>query len=256
MTTASIEKVKYKASIRIALLLYSGYLMIFFSTWYMNGIEYTNIGKNAETTKLWYALPTLFGCVFLAIALTFLGWWRIVFFDTSKATPKWLWILPITIMLIILNTLMQINSNRLTPDLVLWASLGAIGVGFGEECITRGSLLVGLRSQYTERKVWLYSTLLFSALHIPNVFFGLPLSGMLFQLLFTFIMGSGLYVVRRVSGNLILPMLLHGLWDSSLFLSQATGASSSLWHLSVYPISILCLIFVFRNRQNEQGISQ
>jgi membrane protease YdiL (CAAX protease family) len=85
---------------------------------------------------------------------------------------------------------------------LLWLSLGAVGVGFGEEMITRGSLIVGLRSRFGEGQVWLISTLLFSALHVPNVIFGLPMLAMPIQVLLTFIVGTGFYVRRRMSGTL------------------------------------------------------
>jgi membrane protease YdiL (CAAX protease family) len=51
--------------------------------------------------------------------------------------------------------------------------LGGIGVGFGEEMITRGAVLTALRSEITEGKVWLHSTLAFSALHLPNALFSI-----------------------------------------------------------------------------------
>ena len=52
----------------MGLLLYAGYLAIFFTTWAINGVDYLRIGESTETTRLWYALPTLFGCAFLVVA--------------------------------------------------------------------------------------------------------------------------------------------------------------------------------------------
>ena len=127
-----------------------------------------------------------------------------------------------------------------------------MGVGFGEEMITRGSMIVGLRSRFGEGRVWLISTLLFSALHVPNVIFGLPMLAMPIQVLLTFIMGSGLYAMRRMSGTLILPMVLHGLWDSSLFLNVATGGMPSNVQFAVYPLAIACVIAVLLNSRNAR----
>jgi membrane protease YdiL (CAAX protease family) len=110
-------------------------------------------------------------------------------------------------------------------------------------------VIVGLRSRFGENRVWLVSTFLFSALHIPNVIFGLPLWAMPVQVLLTFVMGSGFYVIRRMSGTLILPMVLHGLWDSSLFLNVATGGVPSPVQFVIYPLAIACLIAVLlKNR--------
>jgi len=229
-----------------------GYLIIFFCTWIVNRVDYNRIGESAETIKLWYALPTLFGCAFLVVAISVLGWWRLVLFDQSKSGPKWVWILPIAIAGIILNNFLGVQFSKLSFELLLWSTLGGIGVGFGEEMITRGSMIVGLRSRFPESKVWLISTLLFSALHVPNILFGLPLLNMPVQVLATFMFGSGLYVIRRISGTLILSMILHGLWDSSLCLSDATGGASSAFLGAVYPIAIIFSIaFLLKNRNSN-----
>ena len=236
----------------LGILLYLGYLAIFFATWTINGVDYNRIGENAETTKLWYAMPTLFGCTFLVVAITILGWWRMVLFDQTKSGPRWVWILPVVTTGIILNNFLGLPFGKVSSELLLWSSLGALGVGFGEEMITRGSMIVGLRSRFGERKVWLISTLLFSALHIPNVIFGLPMSAMPIQVLLTFIMGSGFYAMRRVSGTLILPMILHGLWDSSVFMNVAVGRQLSVVQFAVYPLAIACVIAVLLNDRNER----
>ena len=233
---------KHAPSVKLGLLLYAGYLAIFFTTWTVNGIDYNRIGESAETIRLWYALPTLFGCAFLVVAITVLGWWRMVLFDRSTAGSRWLWFLPALVAVVILVNFAGLPFNRLSSEILLWSTLGAVGVGFGEEMITRGGLVVGLRSRHSEGMVWLVSTLLFSALHIPNVLFGLPLEAMPVQLVLTFVMGSGLYVMRRLSGTLLLPMVLHGLWDSSLFLSDAAGHPPSALQWAVYPVAIVCVI--------------
>jgi membrane protease YdiL (CAAX protease family) len=236
----------------MGILLYLAYLAIFFTTWTLNGVDYNRIGENAETTKLWYALPTLFGCAFLVVAVSILGWWRLVLFDKTRAGPRWVWILPVVMAVIILNNFLGMPSGKLSAELLLWSTLGAVGVGFGEEMITRGSLIAGLRSRFGEGWVWLISTSLFSALHVPNVIFGLPMAVMPIQVLLTFIMGSGFYVIRRMSGTLILPMMLHGLWDSSLFLNVATGGEASVAQFAVYPVAIACTITVVLNSRNAQ----
>jgi uncharacterized protein len=243
---------RYKPSVRMGMLLYLGYLAIFFSTWTINGVDYNRIGENAETTRLWYASPTLFGCAFLVVAISVLGWWRMVLFEKSKSGPRWVWILPVVMAGVILNNFLGLPSGKISAELLLWSTLGAVGVGFGEEMITRGSMIVGLRSRFSEGGVWLISSLLFSALHVPNVIFGLPVSVMPIQVLLTFIMGSGFYVIRRISGTLILPMVLHGLWDSSLFLNVASGLEPSNIQFAVYPLAITCVIAVLLNSWNAR----
>jgi uncharacterized protein len=239
---------KVKPTIWKAMFIYFGYVAVFSAIWIFTKVEYLNIGKNAETAKLWYATPTLICSLLLVIVISVLGWWRIALFDNIKSGPKWVWILPAAMLFIIINRFAMLKTENISQDLWLWTFLGGAGVGFGEEMITRGSLLVALRTKFTEGKVWLFSTLLFSALHIPNAFFGVPFTSMLVQLALTFILGSVLYVTRRLSGNLIIPMLLHGLWDTSYFLNQASGSEKSSLDLLIYPLAIICVIpFIYRN---------
>jgi hypothetical protein len=134
-------------SVWLGLVLYLGYLTVFFTTWSVNGVDYMRIGESAQTTRLWYAYPTLLGCAFLVVAISFLGWWRLVLFDKSRSGPAWIWIFPVVMAAIIANNFLDMPSGKLTFELVLWSSLGAVGVGLGEEMITRGSMVVGLRSR-------------------------------------------------------------------------------------------------------------
>jgi len=254
MTLATLrEKLSTRdASLGVGIFLYLGYLAVFFTTWTINGVDYNRIGQNAETTKLWYALPTLFGCAFLVLSLSILGWWRKVLFDKSRSGPRWIWVLPMAMAAIILNSFLGVSPERLSAELLLWSSLGAVGVGLGEEMITRGSMVVGLRSRLSEGKVWLICTLLFSALHIPNVLFGLPMVAMPIQVVLTFIVGSGFYVMRRMSGTILLPMVLHGLWDSALFLNVATGGAPSAVQFAIYPLAIACTVALVRKDWNAR----
>lgn len=251
--TTDPSPLKYPPSIRGGVVLYLGYLAIFFATWAMNGVDYNRIGENARTLKLWYACPTLFGCAFLVVGLHVLGWWRVALFDKTRSGPAWIWILPMTMAATILNNFLSIPLGKLSHELLLWSVLGAVGVGFGEEMITRGSMIVGLRSRFSEVQVWLFSTLLFSALHVPNVFFGLPVYAVPIQLAFTFVIGTGFYVIRCISGTLMLPMILHGLWDSALFLNMATGGVTSDSLVVIFPLAIVCAVAMFRS--NRDGVT-
>jgi membrane protease YdiL (CAAX protease family) len=81
------------------------------------------------------------------------------------------------------------------------------------------------------------------------VLFGEPLLGVLGQLVMTFLFGSLLYAARRLSGTLLLPMFLHGFWDTSLFLPRATGSDPNLWAFAVYPAAIACAVAVVRQQR-------
>ena len=241
---------RVRPSVGAGFVVYFGYLAIFFTTWAVNDVDYEHIGDTVESAKLHYALPTLFGCAFVVIAVTVMGWWRPALFDDEGSGPRWAWIAPITMLLLSLSSFAFLGDDNRTASLVVWCVLGAIGVGFGEEMITRGTLLVGLRSRFPEEKVWLYSTLAFSALHVPNIFFGLTVfPGLPFQMLNTFVFGSALWATRRLSRTLLLPMFIHGLWDSSIFLPRATGSDGNPLQLLFIPIGIIAVIAVVRRNK-------
>lgn len=243
---------RVKPSVAIGLAIYAGYLAIFYATWAINGVDYPHIGETVESAKLHYAMPTLLGSAFLVIAISALGWWRPVLFDRTRSGPGWAWIAPIFMAVVGISSFAIMKTTNISGALVMWSVLGGIGVGFGEEVITRGTMVVGLRSRFTEGKVWLYSTLLFSALHIPNVLFGLAPKEMPGQLVLTFIFGSLLYATRRLSGTLLLPIFLHGMWDSSIFLPHATGTDPNPVTILLYPAAAICAFFVIRRNWNER----
>ena len=83
------------------------------------------------------------------------------------------------------------------------------------------------------------------------------MSAMPIQVLLTFIFGSGMQIIRRTSGTLILPMVLHGLWDSSLFLSFATGVAPSAAQNAAYPLAIArAIVLLLKNgKPNDEARS-
>lgn len=241
--------VRHQPSIRLGLVVYLGYLAIFFATWTVNGVDYPTLGNTLESTKLHYALPTLFGCCFVVVAITVLGWWRVTLFDDTRSGPLWAWIGPTAMFLLAVGAFLQTNWDNASGALVVWSVLGAIGVGFGEEMITRGAMLVGFRATSTEVRAWLFSTLVFSALHLPNVLFGQSIGGTAAQLVLTFVLGSMLWATRRLGGTLLLCMFLHGFWDSSVFLPDATGAEQFTPQLLLYPLAIVTVVGVVRRNR-------
>ena len=65
------------------------------------------------------------------------------------------------------------------------------------------------------------SSLIFGLLHASNILGGQEVLTVALTVVFAFGFGICMYLTLRVTGNLIWPMLLHGLYDPTLFL--ATG---------------------------------
>ncbi len=152
-----------------------------------------------------------FGALFLFAALRYLGWWGPVMREKTHGAPKWtMWII-----LLVVAGFIGINLVTTTWSAITVLLLAAgILVGFNEEALTRGILVVGWRgTTQSETMVWFFSSLLFGLLHLPNALFGLPLAGAVLQVFFAFMAGTGFYILRRASGTLLVPMIVHGAWD-------------------------------------------
>lgn len=248
---AVVTKVRVKPTIAIGLGIYLLYLAVFFAVWTINNVDYPQIGKTIESTKLHYAMPTLIASSVVAVVLTFLGWWRITLFDKQRSGPRWAWIGVAAMFLLAIGALSRVYGESVEGMLIVWSLLGAIGVGFGEEMINRGSLLVSLRTKFTEGKVWFLTSVAFAALHLPNALFGADLGPTIAQFFFAFIVGSLLYSIRRLGGTLLLCMLLHGLWDSAVFLPGALGLNPPLIQGLIYPIAIICATAVILKNKGK-----
>lgn len=118
-------------------------------------------------------------------------------------------------------------------------------VGFNEEIVTRGLLLTGLRANVREPLAWFLSSALFALMHAVNALNGAPLGETMQQMGFAFLGGTAFYILRRVTGNLIWAMVLHGAWDFTTFASgHAPGPVSVGLYIGVVG-EILALVFVF-----------
>jgi len=75
--------------------------------------------------------------------------------------------------------------------------------------------------------VWFLSSLTFGLMHLVNLVDGQALGQTLFQVLSAFLFGTALYILRRVTGTLVWAMVLHALWDFSVF-AAGRGEPSAL----------------------------
>ncbi|MET4156680.1 CPBP family intramembrane glutamic endopeptidase [Agromyces sp. PvR057] len=220
----------------LGVLAYLLYLAVFCGVWIFNGIDYTHIGDSEDTLWKWYVAPLLAGAVVIVVIVSVYGWWRPSLFDERQRMPAWVWVFPGALAVVAIANVLLGDTSALTPTMWLLLTLGSLIVGFNEELVTRGQLIVALRSRFGELGVWFFSTLLFGLLHLPNTLFGTGPFGVT-QVFITFVLGSALYLLRRVSGTLIAAMLLHGLWDFSTF-----AANSGLTGLFGIPIGIAAVV--------------
>ncbi|WP_130178491.1 CPBP family intramembrane glutamic endopeptidase [Cryobacterium sp. SO1] len=227
------------------------YLAVFYAIWIVNGIDYARVGESEETLLKWYVAPLSGGLVVILIAVSLFGWWRPSL--TEKRTfSRSAVVLPAVMAIVAIANMIFGDQSTVTPTMWLYLVVGSVLVGFNEEVIARGQLLVALRARFGETGVWFLSTLLFSLLHLPNAFFGLG-SVAILQVVIQFGLGSVYYLARRFSGSLVPAMILHGLWDFSTFSSNVPYAGMAAPFIGIAAVIV---VLVLLRRDKRRGVSR
>ncbi|MCX4550425.1 CPBP family intramembrane metalloprotease [Streptomyces sp. NBC_01387] len=165
-------------------------------------------------------IPIGASIVFAAAVVTWLGWWREIL-HYRVPVRRWVRWVPISMITVALIGLNYGHLADQSVSLVACLLLLGLFVGVGEELMFRGiGVHVFRRAGLTEGKVALYSSLVFGAVHISNAFG--EGSQAIIQALVVSTSGYFFYLCLRVGGIILLPMLVHGLWDTSL-LSNLVG---------------------------------
>lgn len=211
----------------VALGIFVVYLAIVGVVWRVNKVDYKDLAGDRATTLRSIVVPIGLGALFLAIAVTVLGWWHVVLFDDGRTGPPWVVVVPVLFALAGVLGLTQIDWRSANRSALPMLALGTLLVGFAEEVLTRGALVVGGREQgWSAVTVFLFSTVLFALLHGLNAFFGLPWQGTLVQIGIAFVGGTAFYVTRLSTGTLIVGIVIHALWDFVTIGAVATGRTA------------------------------
>ena len=240
-----------------------GYMAIVAITWVLVGLDYDTVGDSTANILKGIVLPVALASGFLAAATSYRGWWGPAIHEELRA-PKWLWAVPVLMVLPGLGMLFGGFGPADRPASYLLAlALGTLLVGFGEELLTRGTGLVGLRGGFGEALSWFFSCLLFGLIHALNVFFGQSMGSTVQQIVFAFLAGSVFYITRRVSGTLIVCMLLHAWVDFTTFgfSDAAVDAESPFVALGfaqwgAFVLAIVGVVMVLRRESDQRETSQ
>lgn len=239
----------------VVLLAYAAWVM---AAWIWRGVDYRQI---ASETSLVQAViqPLGIAAVLLAVFNSWAGWWRATLFETHRVRrPLLLAVLLLAMLGFIAATLGSTDFTAITLRHLALVAVATLLVGFCEEMVSRGILLVSLRgSLRSEAWVWFVSSAMFGLLHATNAFFGVgPLA--LVQVVLAFCVGSGLYLLRRLGGTLLLPMLVHAAWDFSTLASgldaDPPGAVAFAFMASTWVLSLL-LVFVVLRRERAPVVA-
>jgi membrane protease YdiL (CAAX protease family) len=229
----------------IGLAIWAGYVLVIFVVSSLSGVPFPEIGTSAESTWRGAVLDLAVGAIGLVVVATLLGWWRMALFERRRSHHKWPVFVPIVMLVAAVSNLINTDWSQFDASFVL--ALVALGVlvGFSEELMARGLVLTALRSRLGEGWVWFLSSALFGVMHLVNAALGAPLAASLLQAAMAFASGTAFYIVRRVTGSLIWAMLLHGLWDVSVFSVGHAPISTAYAAFLAPVIGILSLAVVY-----------
>lgn len=211
-----------KPTIWKGLLILVGYLAVIFTVWVTLDLKYDEVGDTVENVRKGITLAVGLGAIYLIVVTTALGWWRPALREPRRVGRGWMWLIPILLGLGAVANLTSTKWGEIdgVGPYVLWLAIGCAFVGFSEELVTRGLLIVGARGSLHEPMVWFVSSLCFGLLHVPNAFFGQSAKETVQQVVFAILVGTTYYVTRRISGVLVLTMVLHAAWDFSVFIQE------------------------------------
>lgn len=224
----------------VALVVYLVIIVVIQGT---SGVPYTEL--SASTANLWRdpILSIAVASVVVAALATWWGWWQPALFERTRAR-RWTIIAPAFVLVLAVFNLVFTKWSNLGTDFLIAGLVVGVLVGFGEEFVTRGLLLVGLRARFREVLVWLFTCLAFGLIHSVNILLGAPAVGTLQQMVLAAAQGSAFYALRRVTGSLIWAMALHGLWDFSVFVLGTSGGANPLGFLTLVS-AVVSVVFGF-----------
>jgi membrane protease YdiL (CAAX protease family) len=231
-TDTTVETERY-ATLRVrptavlAVAVVVAYGLVMFVMWKVLGVDYETFTDSTDGIVEAVVVSVAVGSVFLVIAATVLGWWRPALREEHRVGRGWMFLAPVAMLMVPVVSLATTDFGRVEAGFVVAAAAGTLLVGFAEELATRGLAIVGLRGSVPEKWVWFGSCLLFALLHGINVLVGQAIGPTVQQMVFAFAAGIVFYVTRRITGLLVVTMVLHALWDFSTFVHENSGADST-----------------------------
>lgn len=151
-------------------LAYAGWVM---AAWAFFGIDYASIGTQPNLLR-GVILPLGIAAILLAAFNGLAGWWPMTTREPRVRKPLFLAVLLVPMAGFIGLNLLAARWTAIGLEHALVLAAAMLLVGFCEEMVTRGFLLVSLRGSLgSQAWAWFWSTALFGLMHATNAFFGL-----------------------------------------------------------------------------------
>lgn len=225
------------------------------------GVPYTEFSRSTNNMLYGVLIPISIGSIVLTCIALWSGWWKDLWRDKYHIKDHmWMHIFLVLFIVAVVANFLVGHINTLDPTYILITLVATILVGYSEELLTRGLLVRGSRgSGFSEVKVFYIVMIVFGFIHGINFINGQGLALTIEQMLMAGLLGGVFYTIFRKTGFLIVPMIVHSLWDFSLFTQglnhvgdlvlTSTGKINPLQIIGILAIytSYLLLILAIRN---------
>lgn len=248
----SVDNSNYrlKPTLLNALLIAVVYVIILAGLNKLSGVPYTEIIKSSTNMLYGVLIPVFLSSIILTIISLWSGWWKDLWRDKYQIKGhNWMYVFLILSIIAVIANFLGNSIGSLDESFIFCTFIATAFVGYSEELLTRGILVRGARgSGLTEIKVFLVVMFVFGCLHGINIIAGQAIIPTLIQMIYAGLMGGVYYVIFRKNGFLVIPMILHWMFNFSSFTSVTSQISfMALVALCAIGISYLLLIPAAQN---------
>ncbi|NQX27381.1 CPBP family intramembrane metalloprotease [Microbacteriaceae bacterium VKM Ac-2854] len=208
-----------------------------------------------------YVLPIGLAGLLLVLFGWSVGWLGELFGPQPIRGRGWMWIAIAAVLVFNILRFATIDYGSAGLDVVATWLLAGLCIGFAEETVTRGYVVNLMRKAgHSEIATALVSAALFATLHSGNLLGGQSLLATAIQLVYTFFFGICMYLALRLTGRLIVPILLHASTDPSIFLQVAHPAAgpltafAGLGNFAVIAVGLVLVFFIRGRVAPREGV--
>lgn len=196
------------------------------------------------------------GVLLLGVLVWVLRWNHLWRDPVRLPMPRWMTVAIVVWWTAIALRLVGVRWSEVPLDLLAAMAVAGVLVGLAEELLFRGFFLRALREGgRPESSAAVWTAVCFGLFHLPNVFMGTGLIGLL-QVVLAAASGAVLYAMRRQTGVLWPAMVAHGAWDVSVFLSSSyahawANVASLVLQLVVTLLGLAILVSLYRQGRTQ-----
>ena len=195
-------------------------------------------------------LGSVFNIVVAIISLLLIGlWFKPAFkgaIKTSVPINEILKMLIPFLVYVVANEVVQIASGNFYVAPTLGKLAMAFDAGASEEVIFRAAAIaIGIHYIKSEKNItmsWAISSIIFGAAHIMNATMGAAFVVAVMQVIGTVFMGIFFASLYVRTGSIVIPVLVHGIWDFIVLATDTTVSEDAIMVQSSVDISLVMAV--------------